>query len=274
MTFEQLMKAHLSNYKVKKLALTRPEKWRGGRMDYHYILPANKRDLNLLGNYRMAVRQYIDGEDIKLQGDFHHLNSSQALSFNFFYPLIAEEQLPLLLKVVELEDEEVGAYGFEKTMGEGEKKNFDFYLKLKSGKEVVFEIKYTEEDFSKKADNERDQKQDRNVCQTVLAGKIQPNVKGYQALQKNYQLLQDIAYIQQEDGRLLVVVCPGNNKTLHFHYNQVMDNIVVPELQRTIQMLPWENLLEGLKIQLNSNMTIPGKLIHHYREFEDKYFPI
>lgn len=69
-------------------------------------------------------------------------------------------------------------------------------------------------------------------------------------------------------------ICPENNKNLQLEYRQVMDHVVVPELQGSIRMVTWENLLKDLKIHLKSNLQVPGKLVHHYREFEDKYFPI
>lgn len=274
MTYEQLMKAHLSNYKVKKLAVTRPKKWRGGEMDYHYILPANRRELNFLSPYRTETGKFIEAESIKLHPSFHYLNSSQAVCVNFFYPFIAEGQWPLLLKVLGMEGEEVESFQFEKMMGEGEQTTFDFYLKLKSDKDIFFEVKYTENSFGHAPDEGQYEKQYQKIHQKILAGEIQPSAEEYTALLKNHQMLQQIAYGKPDGNRIVVFICPENNKSLQLEYRQVMDHVVVPELQGSIRMVTWENLLKDLKIHLKSNLQVPGKLVHHYREFEDKYFPI
>lgn len=273
MDFGQMMKDHLSNYKVKKLAITRPEKWRGGHLDYHYILPANKRELNLLDNYRQETHQYINDNAVKLHQYFHHLNSSQAVCFNFFYPLIAENQLPLLLKVLHLKDEEISEWSFEKMLGEGERTNFDFYLKLKSGKEVLFEIKYTEDGFGKVTDDPKYQKQYKNVYQKMLEGKIRSDIDVYPALLKNYQLLRNIAYVKQGAERMVVFICPENNAKLHKQFNYVMKHMVEPSVQPSIRMLTWESLLREVTHQLKLDSKMSWKLKDHYREFEDKYFP-
>ncbi|MGK7376364.1 PGN_0703 family putative restriction endonuclease [Planococcus sp. 1R117A] len=267
------MKAHLADYKVRKLAITGHETWRNGKKKYYHILPASQRDLNFLSNYRADIQKYINDKRVKLHQYFHHLNSSQAVCFNFFYPLIAENQLPLLLKALQLDGEEVENWKFEKMMGEGERTNFDFYLKLKSGREVLFEIKYTENGFGKVTNHIKYEEQYQNVYQKMLAGKIRPEIEERAALKKNYQLLRNIAYIEPEGNRLLVVICPEHNKKLHKEYNLVIDHIVEPRLHKNIQMITWELLLEQINNQLLSDQKIPGKLVDHYREFEEKYFP-
>ncbi|RNF39607.1 PGN_0703 family putative restriction endonuclease [Planococcus salinus] len=274
MTFEQAMKIHLSDYKMTKLALTHPEKWRGKDKDYHYILPASQWELNFLSSYRTEIVKYITEEKVKLHQYFHHLNSSQAVCFNFFYPLIAEGQLPLLLKALQLSGEEVEAYKFEKNMPGKERTNFDFYLKLKSGKEVLFEVKYTENGFGKATDSERYQKQYRNVYRQMLAGKIQSGVSEYHALIKNYQLLRNIAYVDSGGEKQLILIGPKNNKKLHKEYENAMRDIITPELRKSIQMITWESLVERVKIQLMSNVNMHGKLADHYQEFQEKYFPV
>lgn len=236
MDLGQMMKNHLSNYKMKKLAITRPEKWRGGHLDYHYILPANKRELNLLDNYRQETHQYINDKPVKLHQYFHHLNSSQAVCFNFFYPLIVENQLSLLLKVLHLKDEEISEWIFEKMLGEGERTNFDFYLKLKSGKEVLFEIKYTEDGFGKVTDDPKYEKQYQNVYQKMLEDKIRSGVEAYPALLKNYQLLRNIAYVKPDGERIVVFICPDKNTKLHKEFNHVMNQVVDPKLHTSIYM--------------------------------------
>ncbi|MDN3450067.1 hypothetical protein QMA09_07680 [Planococcus sp. APC 3906] len=273
MTYDQLVKNHLAEYKVSKLAITEPEFWRNGKKKYHYILPVDKRELNFLANYRNEMAIYAKNK-VKLHQFFHHLNSSQAMGLNFFYPQDVEHRLPLLLKALGLPEEPVEECAFERMMGEGERTNFDFYMKLKSGREIVFEIKYTEKGFGGATSGETFDKQYKNVYQRMLAGKIRTGVDGYQALKKNYQLLRNIAYVDAGDERLLVFVCPEDNLKLHKQYQNVMNTIVDPALHKNIQMVTWESLLKRVKGQLNMDPDTPAKLKEHYREFEEKYFPV
>ncbi|MDN7241689.1 hypothetical protein QWY14_07780 [Planococcus sp. N028] len=273
MNYEEMIKSHLADYKVKKLAITAPQTWRGGKKKYHYILPADQWDLNFLSQFRAESSKWIKDKEIKLHHSFHHLNSSQAVCFNFFYPLIIEGQLSLVLKILHVEDEPIEEWAFEKIMPGGEKTNFDFYLKLKSGKEILFEIKYTERGFGKVPASETYEKQFLNVYRTMLAGKIRMEVAGYETLAKNYQLLRNIAHVEPGDKRSLVFICPENNKKLHKEYQNVLDNLVMPALHQNIHMVTWESLLKRLKIQMEAEPNNLTKLADHYREFEEKYFP-
>lgn len=272
MNYEKLMKSHLESYKTAKLGLSGPETWRG-KGTYHYILPVDRQELNFLEPYRMETSGQVADKKIKLHQFFHHLNSSQAVCLNFFYPLILEGQLPIVLKILQLGDEPVKHWAFEKIMPGGERTNFDFYMELKSGKEILFEIKYTENGFGKVTAGEKHDTRYRNVYQNMLAGKIRPGIEACEAMAKNYQLLRNIAYVEPEKNRQLLFICPANNKKLHVEYQNVMDNIVEPALHVNIRMVTWESLLERLKEQLEIQPNVPAKLKDHYREFEEKYFP-
>ena len=64
--------------------------WRG--KFYPHILPKEKKDLNIIEGIRNDFWPYLNKTDIKLHQYFHHLNSSQALCFNLFFPLIKNEE--------------------------------------------------------------------------------------------------------------------------------------------------------------------------------------
>lgn len=104
-----------------------------------------------MASYRTELTNYIETAKIHLYQDFHHLNSSQAVCLNFFYPFIEENQLPLLLDILHIKNEDIELSEFEKVISRAEGTNFDFYIKLKSGKQIFFEIKYTEDGFIKQS---------------------------------------------------------------------------------------------------------------------------
>ena len=116
-----------------------------------HILPLIHERLNLLPHYR----DHFYGSHyskIKFHRYFHHLNSSQALCINLFYPLIAEHRLELITRFLQLGMTSYPEAIFEKVsdLESGRRRtNFDFHLRYSDGTEVFFEVKYTERQFGK-----------------------------------------------------------------------------------------------------------------------------
>ena len=80
---------HLTNYKKHSLRVVEDGIWAKSRsgQTYPHILPADQYRLNILETIRDAFFAYEESHPIKFHTDFHHLNSSQALCFNLFFPL-------------------------------------------------------------------------------------------------------------------------------------------------------------------------------------------
>ncbi|GAI49533.1 unnamed protein product, partial [marine sediment metagenome] len=79
---------------------------------------------------------------------FHHLNSSQALCINLFFPLIVEEKLDVILELLEIPKNTITNACFEKesdieiVAGTDRKTNFDFYLQLANDRPKTSFCKY------------------------------------------------------------------------------------------------------------------------------------
>ena len=85
------VKRHLADYKKERLQIVEDGVFKQNKKHYKHILPENLKELNIIEIYRKEFWDYsFMNEDIKLHVDFHHLNSSQAMCFNLFYPLIHE----------------------------------------------------------------------------------------------------------------------------------------------------------------------------------------
>src|SRR5690554_2262105 len=159
MTYQEKIKAHLKVYKNDNFKEIEDGKWKRNKKTYSHIFPEDKWKLNLLTPYEHELEKYIEEKKIKKHTDFHHLNSSQAMCLNFFYPLIKEKELDIILKIIGFDKDEKVNYNsvcFEKK-SKVEKKNrtcFDFYLETTSEKKLFFEIKYCEQDFGKGKENE------------------------------------------------------------------------------------------------------------------------
>ncbi|MBL0144322.1 MAG: hypothetical protein IPP91_20015 [Betaproteobacteria bacterium] len=92
-TYQDRLKDHLSQYKVSKLGITANGIWTRNKQAYSHILPAARKFENFLGAFREELRSLVEESDeITLHRDFHHLNSSQAMCLNLFFPLAADEE--------------------------------------------------------------------------------------------------------------------------------------------------------------------------------------
>lgn len=86
MRFNKKAKEHLSIYKVKNMKILECGTWINNNKAYSYILPNNQK--NILPLYRNQLLNTLNKHEnqyIKLHTVFHHMNSSQALCFNFFF---------------------------------------------------------------------------------------------------------------------------------------------------------------------------------------------
>ena len=81
--YSEKIKNHLSEVKFRKLTNSSGQ-WRG--KNYTHILPKDQYKLNILEEIREDFWIYFTKNDITLHTNFHHLNSSQAMCFNLFFP--------------------------------------------------------------------------------------------------------------------------------------------------------------------------------------------
>lgn len=147
------VKDHLAEYKTKRLKISENGIWIKNKRKYPHILPKESERLNILEPYRDQFWEYRKQRpDLKLHRDFHHLNSSQAMCFNLFFPLLIDKDLrPVLLKdILGCNTGLISGFEFEKVIDPKENTNFDLFLRLKDKTRIFFEIKYSEPDFSKK----------------------------------------------------------------------------------------------------------------------------
>src|SRR5438046_14767 len=102
---------HLAAYKRDTLAVRENGAFFG--REYPHILPPIQQRLNILPRYRDHFYASPHSK-IKFHQFFHHLNSSQALCINLFYPLIVGHQLQLIARYVEIETNSYPTPTFEK----------------------------------------------------------------------------------------------------------------------------------------------------------------
>src|SRR6478609_4943530 len=118
--YQSRLTKHLEAYKEKRLSGVGHGFWRG-QGPYPHILPEDQQQLNILPHIRDRFWPWFEAHTrrIKLHEFFHHLNSSQALCFNLFFPFLAGDGKtvdPRLLKALGIEDQGRFAGHFERVL--------------------------------------------------------------------------------------------------------------------------------------------------------------
>lgn len=273
MSYQEEIKKHFEDNK-KKLFDKKVEdgKWRNSKKKYPHILPKEEEILNLLPTYRKALDEYLkNNKELKKHIYFHHLNSSQAMCLNFFFPLFKEKQLDVILKLFGFENEEIN---YSKTCFEKDSdvekinKNyrptsFDFYIETTTEKKIFFEIKYTEQEFGKaKNDDIHLNKFNdvyKNNLKVIKAEYHQPNV-----FFKNYQILRNLICISENS--YVVFLYPNKNKKIKNQAESAKLNILNSNVKENLINLTWEELISFTEKNIE-NVNIKEQ----FKDFKEKY---
>ena len=162
MSFKDNQLKQLAIYKNKILKISQDGvfNYRGKIIYKAHILPINMIKKNIIIPYRQNFYN-SNYSDIKFHRFFHHLNSSQALCINLFYPLIKENKFNVISNnLLGIKKFLPIKYCFEKesnieqVIHGGLKTNFDFYTQ-DNQTELFFEIKFTENVFGKSQKDKR-----------------------------------------------------------------------------------------------------------------------
>lgn len=296
--FQGDRKAKLSTYK-KAYLTTEQGHWCD--LPYDHILPLEQKEKNIIEAFRDDFWAYHKGTDIKLHQDFHHLNSSQALCFNLFFPLFhydkrlltfvlhriievaptfrtSKENLDKLFAIkndrlsehfaAELEEEFLtnnifSGCEFEKILDTNEGTNFDFFVQLQNGNKVLFEIKYTESGFGKTVADERHIHKYDTIYKLRLEKVLRPEFINQDFVFKNYQLVRNLSYI--DDLTTVVFLFPEANQDLRGTAD-LISKILLPDFVHQTRVVHIEDLTRQIlsKDYLKRLHTIYGTFNHIY----------
>jgi len=265
MKYQEKIKEHLSKYKKKKFPTLKNGHWRG--KEYGHILPSICGKLNLLETYRNEFLK-DDLSNIKFHQGFHHLNSSQAMCINFFFPLIMDKKLEIILQTLRFNNEKVKSVEFEKESDIDNKigqraTNFDFYIETVSGKKLYFEIKYTENEFGKaKSDNEHKKKYEQ-IYENAAEKTLKQAYNTCEKFLENYQIMRNLIHVDSDS--YVIFVIPKDNERVYKQAVKAEDS-VIEKYKNNVRILLWNDLYNIIEKQ---NFT--GKLETHFEEFKKKY---
>lgn len=237
------LKAHLAEYKRDVLGVAENGKWVQNRVAYPHILPAEQRWLNVLEPIRedfQAFRRERQPE-LKLHRDFHHLNSSQAMAFNLFFPWFGFGHADVLLRALGVAAAPINEWKFEHIPDPEEFTNLDFWVRFADAHELHMEVKLTESHFASAALNEKYRAKLRSTYRPRLRGKIAPSVTDA-ALLEHYQLMRLVSGLTLRTGDEAIVIAPGAHDSLQREFNTFVE-LLEPECRARVRMVSLDRAL-------------------------------
>lgn len=277
-SFAKRAMEHLAYYKENELGINEPGiyNYRRREIPKRHILPTKEIEKNILEKYRTDFFTSIKDKSIKLHPCFHHLNSSQAMCINLFYPLMQEHSLDDFLQFAEINLDAPITGEFEKE-SEIEKNaqrltSFDFYMKDSCSRKVFVEVKYTESGFGK-AQRSKDEDREKyhnkfEVTYLPLLKKatrfLNPRYCEETAFLDNYQLMRNLVHI--DDDSHLILLFPSANDLALKEATHAKDNFLTKEGQERFRIVYLEDLVSFLLKEMEDEA-----LECYYKEFASKY---
>lgn len=263
------LREHLAEYKRTRLGVSEDGVW-GTGPSYPHILPKTLERLNILETCRAEFWRALPTWDptVKLHRDFHHLNSSQAMTFNLLFPLIESRTRGrrILAEVLGLVGQARNAT-FEKVIDVIEGTNFDFFFVQDSGARVFCELKLSESEFGTAVADDSHQEKLKMVYASKLLGKVSDACLKAEMFFSNYQVLRNICYLEAASSDCLYFIFPKANKRLRT-IEGFLATHVHARLAAQVRVVHLEELAERIEVACRSE----GSLLRaHYGFFREKY---
>ncbi len=218
----------MGKYKREYLGIIDNYMWNG--VEYEHILAQDLWDLNLLDPIRDDLKEFINNGNsgIRLHHKIHHMNSSQAMCLNLFFPLYKNNELSIFAKCINVDVVDIQEFEYEKIMLPEEGTNFDAFMEDSCKKRIFIEAKYTENEFGKGNEKSHKEKRD-SIYKMMLKDVITEDVINSDLFYKNYQLFRNLSYVNYKvkDGyeNHVCVVTTEKNTKIHDQYNAVLSNV-------------------------------------------------
>lgn len=265
--FQQERRRKFENYNIQHLK-SNPGKWRNSKNQYFHILPINDFQKNILDEFQSDFWKYFDNESIHKHQFFHHLNSSQALCFNLFFPLffydkdILDYFIKYLLNLPGASKTKICK--FEKIIEKAEGTNFDFYIEKQNQSRILFEIKYTEKKFdSISKPTKGHEKKYETIYFPRLQKLLKPEFLNRKFIFENYQIFRNLSYM---DGLTSVVfIFPEANPNLS-NTRKLIEDALLPNMLNYVRIINLERLIAEILLDENLN-----PVNSYFQKFKEKY---
>jgi len=294
MGFKKKVHEYLGRYKQDVLRIKEKGSYRSNK--YDHILPISKGDdiyaidgihqYNLLPVYRDELWQYIVQQSLKkerfLHTYSHHLNSSQMMCINFFYPFAVNDQIKKYLisviqndrsEIIQINNPENLKFEFEyespKEKSKGYKPtNFDLYVS-NNDLNLYFEIKYTD-DFNAcdKTKYEEYEKKYEDMYRGFANKVIKDEWNTPEHFCDNYQIMRNLVHI---DENSFVIFLYHDKHTKTDKQVAKAKKFLKTDYQNRLICLTWDDLYSEIKKEMKSVFEKDADLEKHFKEFSEKY---
>lgn len=270
MSFRDLVCSHLSQYRLETLGIREEGAFlhRGVSHPKGHILPKGRERLNLIAPYGESFFASHHAS-IKLHQYFHHLNSSQALCINLFYPLLEERCQALLLRSLgsQMSQPVTGVFESESTLEDAVRRtSFDFHLRNEDDQQLFVEVKYTEDGFGGAAADSEHLDKFRRTYAPLLEGSkyLVSECNRAEFFLGHYQVLRNLVHIG--DSSEVVFLFPRANPKVAEEAEYARRNLLTDFGRERMRIIVLEDLVTAL-----IDACAGTQLDEYYRAFRHKY---
>jgi hypothetical protein len=264
------LQRQLGEYKRTRLGVKEAGIYRhkGKEVRHAHILPLDLKWLNILEAYRSEVRAYVDADRaIHLHKYFHHLNSSQALALNLFFPFfeggaVASSTLLRALGV----SGEMDRWRCEYLPVSSEGTNVDIAWKSPDGAWTYCEVKLTEQEFGQAKGEPRHFEKLKRDYGPQLRAHCSSQLLEPAAFFAHYQILRNIWLAARTPNGRALFLLPSQNEALWAPLKRVLGELDTA-LRERVHVVKLETLLADLSGDGNRN----HKLRIHAERLSEKY---
>jgi hypothetical protein len=247
-SYQDELKRHLADYKRRHLGISEPGvfRYRGREVRHDHILPLAKEYRNLLQEAEPEARAFLAKHRHKRHRYFHHLNSSQAFAFNLFFPYFTDGPAAASALLRALGQQGVlDKWEPEAVLEPDEGSNIDVVWSTKDGARTFCEVKLSESDFGKAADDPLHRAKLRDIYGPVLAAHLEPGRVERPTFFEAYQFNRNVWHMVRADRSRLIFLLPRSNDIL---WKQLKDLLlgVVPCTRDRISTVAIEDVITNL----------------------------
>lgn len=179
----------------------------------------------------------------------NHLNSSQVVCYEFFRPLIDDDENFLkLFEIMNIPSENFRGFKtaeFEKEFKDEDGTNFDFFLS-NNGNNLYIEVKYTEYGFAKCKNDDSHKKKFEDIYKKPIEDSrcIKDDKKQniiFAEMQKYYQLFRNTLKIKGDNDYVLFLF-PKENTIAKAQFDDFSKTYLSKEGMQRVKCLYWEDL--------------------------------
>ena len=258
----------MAAYKREALGVVDDGIYAGNGRSYAHIVPSDKRHLNLIEGYREGIVGYLARRpELRLHRDFHHLNSSQAMGFNLFWPALASPAgFAALARALASPDIDPNSPLFESVPDPDERTNFDLHLYTRDGGQLFFELKLSEDHFGDARPDAAHLAKLDDLYLARLQSRVRPQLLEPAAFFPRYQLFRNLSHLRTDADRLFLVM-PQGNRHLREQALAFVADLDEP-LRSQVTVLDIETLVARLQAFAPDDDAAWQR---HYLEFVRKY---